>query len=1285
MPGGKGEGSPSGTNDVSEGKPAGAGEGLKDNDLEKILKKLGDRGHTAIIAKQITDEDYKNVINEAVDKKIKMNEQGEGFEDEKFKKAKSALIKIPVVKDVVKAFLISKYKKQAEGAISEKGLSAAYKELGIKDEDRTVLEGSESKDFEGRALSILESAGFDNRNHPEEASSRLNKNETVKQVEKETQKKVTQELNQYYLDFKESKGKNNDELRKAFDKKIDLALAGEKNPEPLKEAIKKRLDDVEKLAKDNEIGKEQVESFLTNHVSLYRANFKEGINAKKELDSYTKAILTAGGAAGVITVVSLRLAKSLARKGALAVGASTGVAGGIVGGIAGAARGADKARVNLSASEIENIAKFNRGESSPEGGESSPEGGESSPEGDESSPEGKEPSEEKGDKPVDIEREKKKKGILALINEKFSDKKYDTILDDIEKLRNRKKASDLIADLNDAIDGKGEKDLYKIYAEIIERSNFSSENGIDLITFKGDERSALEKLLGDAEKKLTHKEDLKEAREYIKNNPHQNEKEEYREALRAKFKNDLDKAQESEKDYKKKVIKANFIKGATIGTVFGALAGWAEESGVVGGILHGESENVDGETSNDIDLEKLKAFKGKPVLIENDPNGGMSIGIDKDGDGLIDTDEFLRGEGDAAGIDLTDDQQFEELNKELSDYKIELQREAIDTSRYGETSIDNYLENANNTVDTSGGIDWSRSATKVAFGTPTATIEDGMDNYEVPVWGVNGEPIPDGAKFYIDLDGEGPGDTLEYTIENGKAIVPADVLDTSHVGNGGAASFIGTARVGEMDGNTMISYATAFGKDADLSSTISASTEGTGYAFTAVDMDTGEGLSQFAVDADNKIISNMSEIYNGIEVGGSERMPVTFMVKEIGDDANGTTLASGEKIIDLDYKGGYHPEYDSYQNDAFIESKSFLGTPIKWDLDGDGQMNSAEEATFFKQLLVRTGTDPFVLAQNASNYGLLEPGRLEEIIPRDQLIDWGIKDGTIDNMTDLNVMIEHLKMPENAELYDKLVNSTINEMQSQMDGGSFTVETITDRASTYTNSSHEIDAWRGSNARTILYARNKDGEIIGNQGVVCRTLGIEGGKVGTLTDCGGQTGGELDTPRPGSGSESTPGSGDESTPGSGDESTPGSGDESTPGSGDEGTGDEETGDEIVPKTENTHAGDETDLPVTPPQGDDYVQPTPDNYVDPNTTPGSQVNDGNNSAYNPVDHGGSTGDDTKSTYTPDTSKWKGDNGGGGGSSSSDGGGGGGSSNADPGSATPNVPPQTDDQLAEINKN
>ena len=514
--------------------------------------------------------------------------------------------------------------------------------------------------------------------------------------------------------------------------------------------------------------------------------------------------------------------------------------------------------------------------------------------------------------------------------------------------------------------------------------------------------------------------------------------------------------------------------------------------------------------------ESLEEYYHKPVIIEQDPDGnGVIVALDTDGDGKITAaDRMISGsfEKDGiSGIDLTKEENINSLKNELAQYNIELEHEVITTEKFSPVTVSEYLKQSKNVVDNSGGVDWSRSETRVGISSaPTVVSADGMNSYEISVSGINGYDIPSGAKLFIDLDGDsGTGQALEFTIENGKAIVPADVVDTSMVGNGGIAGLMGTVRVGEMDGNTMISYATEFGRGVNLSDTISAATESTGHAFTAIDLaNHGERLSQFAVDSNNNIISNLSEIFNGIETTNYDHLPATIKVNDIGDGQNDLVLGNGGVVKDFDVEGGYHAEYDAFENVAFKNAgnDSLLGTPITWDFNGDGIMSAEEEVNYIKQMFVRTATNPYMLGQNASNYGILEPSRLASLgITEGTLIKWGIADGVIDSEEELNIFLDNLKLSENASLWDKVANETINEMETQLQGAHFEVETVTSRISTYANSHRDFDTASASTPRIAIYSYHEvNGEKvydIGNQGWWCEKYDALGEKVGDMTLC----------------------------------------------------------------------------------------------------------------------------------------------------------------------------------------
>lgn len=496
--------------------------------------------------------------------------------------------------------------------------------------------------------------------------------------------------------------------------------------------------------------------------------------------------------------------------------------------------------------------------------------------------------------------------------------------------------------------------------------------------------------------------------------------------------------------------------------------------------------------------EVYKEHEGA-LIIEEDPDGGIAVGFDADNDGVLDEGEFLRGAGEEPGIDLTKESDFVSLRDQLrTEYNVELDREAISLNGYGEVPVSEYLNSAENTVQVSG-MDWSRSASRASIGSPVALSTEGMDQYEINISKINGG-YPEGSSLFIDLDGDGPGATLQFDIVDGKAIVPASVLDTTVAGNGGAAALLGTVRVGQLDGDKMITYASAFGKKLDIGDTLYANVPDDALAFTATDLTTGEGISQFAVNMSNEKISNLSDIFNGIRIGESDRLPSTFMVGNI-DNQSDVTLANGQTIKDFDVRGGYHPEYDSSES-IFKEKGTFISSELKYDVNGDGVLDQAEYAN---QLLVRTATNPYMLVQNASNYGIFEPERLSSLgIDADFLKEIGIADGIIDSESDANIMMQFLMQKENADWWDKVANETLNEMETQWQGATFDLSTVYERTSTYENSSLLFDTSNSSTPRPVVYItrvdENGDTINVGNQGWWARKYGAD--RVGNMTTCG---------------------------------------------------------------------------------------------------------------------------------------------------------------------------------------
>ena len=508
--------------------------------------------------------------------------------------------------------------------------------------------------------------------------------------------------------------------------------------------------------------------------------------------------------------------------------------------------------------------------------------------------------------------------------------------------------------------------------------------------------------------------------------------------------------------------------------------------------------------------ETLKKYGNKPLMIaENQNHEVEAFGFDMNNDGVLNAekgDVILRGKG----FNLTNEQEFYNLRAELREnYHIDLERQAILNNKYGQVSVGSYVEKAKNAIEQDiNKVNWSKSGTKVALSNPFKVGADG-GNYQVSVWGVNGGAVPEGAKLYIDLDGHGPGKALEFAIKDGKAMIPADIVDVKATGNGGMANFIGLARVGEIKNGEMLSYAGVMGKEINLNDKIVAQVAEKGYSFTAWNLnETGDRISkmsQFAVNEKNQAISNLSEIFNGVAHGRSDNLPMTFLSSENGGEA--LTLKSGTTIPKHTILGGYHEEFDSFKNTAFYDNSnsSYLGTALKFDVV-DGALDANNEASVVKQMFVRTATNPYTLGQNASNYGILEPNTLAEkifkgnkILMENNLKAWGIVDGVIDSERELDLFMNAMK--QNPIYWDRLANETLNEMEKQLANGGIEVARVTDRVATYANKG-VFDTGRATAESTVFYPykiENGQKVYVGNKGWwVKKWQGMEGGKVGDV-------------------------------------------------------------------------------------------------------------------------------------------------------------------------------------------
>ncbi len=598
--------------------------------LEAIQEAMG---HSALIATGYTKEDQKNVLREAVDLKTKETSMNHPI-----------ITRAPIIGSVIKAGIAARHRSVANKAIEESGdLSSAFDALGL-DSARSHVLNTDTESARERAWQTLERAGYDDKNQIDAAVSRLDQNEKVERMDQATESAVKQALNDYYTALKSGGDKN--ELSAKFDTQIKTAFEGKENLNTSID-LQKQKEGLEQLVQNTTIEDQAVKTYINEHISLYKADMKEGVYTKQKVDSIVSAVVAGGLVGGVVAALAGREGRRGLRA-AVGTAASAAGAGAIVGGAAGFARGVNKARVRLSEAEIKAATTFDEPTISVEAESGSAESeSESEPE----------PS-------VEVEvttepestannRASKIGAILAGVN-KFKHKltgeeKY---LAEIEKLRDRKDASELIENFDELIsklnpeDADTRTNLIDAYAEAIARGQFSSEKHIDLIKYK-DNRGDLESKLREVEK-VVYGDDPKTVNDLLANKDS---------ALNQLIDNKKEKLNadynEANKLRSKFIIRSALVDatigaamGGAAGGIFGAIKDHMGEAGILG-ILHDkESTSGSGETEE---------LTGNVELVK-DADGGFTVKIG---------DHELIGEGDAKGIEFDESGAITPESKEL--------------------------------------------------------------------------------------------------------------------------------------------------------------------------------------------------------------------------------------------------------------------------------------------------------------------------------------------------------------------------------------------------------------------------------------------------------------------------------------------------------------------------------------------------------------------------------------------------------------------------------------------
>ena len=449
-----------------------------DNERKDTIKKH--LGSLSLVLNEMDQTDRSNAINEAAEQKMKQK----GFFN--------SLAKTPVVSLVVKPLLAAYYRTKASGAVAKTGkLSSAAASLDLENFQSRIAAGDGAEDNRARARLALEDAGF-----PEEGSSissedsvALNKGESIEKiaVKDEEKAKIKGALTDLLADLKSAK---TDEERKAaeekFDSQIDAwqaegmfaqgAQGGILNSPVMRyligdhtkqhitvlDGIKDAKAGIKQLAEED-ISKQDLNAYLDENLSLYRASMKEGVYTKQKVNSILEAVAK-GGAVGAIAYTVLGYQSRVGARAAL--GGSIGV-GAALGGIFGAARGARQASIKISESEIKHATDGSDAEAPAEPEEASPESEES--QASESSAEGEEQPQEESESESESEstesesgkpeglnaaEQKSFRGLLAKINSAANSAKRkatgeDKYLKAIEAARKRKSSAEIMDNLNE--------------------------------------------------------------------------------------------------------------------------------------------------------------------------------------------------------------------------------------------------------------------------------------------------------------------------------------------------------------------------------------------------------------------------------------------------------------------------------------------------------------------------------------------------------------------------------------------------------------------------------------------------------------------------------------------------------------------------------------------------------------------------------------------------------------------------------------------------------------------
>ena len=1020
---------------------------------EKLKEIESAMGHSALIATGYTKEDEKNVIREAIDLKTKETSNKNTFT--------KVVTRFPIIGSVVKAGIAAKHRRTALNAINESGdLSSAYDALGLDSANSRVLSGNSDATRE-RAWRTLENAGYSSDNQIDVAASRLDQNERVEKMDAETTQAVKQALNNYYTELKAGGDKN--ELSSKFDNAISEAFQGKEN---LSTSInlEQQKAGIEKLIENKAIEEQDIKTYLDSHVSLYKATMKEGIYTDQKVDSVISAVAAAGLAGGVIAALSGREGRRAMRSAIGGVASAAG-AGAVVGGAFGAARGANKAKVKLSEAETRAATTFE--EPAVESAEA---------ESEEPEPELKEPERPTVSETADekawedyyddlqvfeakmktaeeaetAETKPARAGVGAVLSgvNKFKRKLTgeDKYLAEIEELRDRKDASNLIENFDELIgklnpeDADSRQALIDAYADAIARGRFSSEKHIDLIKYKDGDKNSLEQKLHDVERAL-YGEDPNAINSLL-----DDENSDLNKLINGKKEELNDKFLEANKLRTKFIVRsalvdaaAGAVLGAGAGSVIGVIRDHAPEGGLAGilGLKDESTSTGEGLKADNIELAK-------------DADGGFTVKLGE---------QSIIGEGDAKGIEFGSDGALTDESKEMLEgagiHVEENVTEHVFENATKSVSLREFFNPANKEANGLTEVtdrSWISDGTGRDMVTLGDTHMDGDGNIIMQVTARDGANVDmDNMKLLL-TPGNGNIDT-GITVDvnpDGTIEIPADSPAASLFDGdsyqGGYGELIQEGDNGHIDvfhtigdGRADVNSITVDNPDATYNE----------YSYT-FDVD-GQ---QYEVEVPDEITESARlEALNGFESVKGTGEPIGY---ESNGEATNLTTSSGEavEVEHFEHHGGYSDYTDSYfgEKDGVYNSGASVIRQMVGD-EGNGlssqevdrifldKVNSGEieEGDVVEEYLKTMGNSPEALATTRAMMGDFKFD-----------IDGDGTSELIDTQDEINMVSDIIS--RDPEAYDAFVNDTYDMFYDKIAGGNI-------RFVDYTQERYDYTTW----------------------------------------------------------------------------------------------------------------------------------------------------------------------------------------------------------------------------------